>query len=145
VGCLLMPQGWPHLAENSLNRQRDDDAGTAKRGLLDRHRAAVGADHLVDDRKPETAAALVARAGFVEPHEAFQYPCPLGSGDPRPIVVDREHHLFAALDERAVYPACRTAFSPTLRTIRRSASASPCTRTAFTPAFPSRFDVGERS
>jgi hypothetical protein len=59
-------------------------------------------DHFVDDRQAEAAAAVVARTCLVEANEALQHPVAFGFGDARPVVVEGQHHVVAAIGQRDV-------------------------------------------
>ena len=54
---------------------------------------------LVDDRETQTAAAVIAGAGFIEPDESLQHPLPFGFGDAGPVVVDRQPHLVTEIGQ----------------------------------------------
>src|SRR5204862_4517550 len=73
-----------------VRRQPDHERGTARVGLLNGDRPAVGGDDTVDDRKAETGSVVARRAGVVEGAEALEHVPPLGGGYPGPVVRHRE-------------------------------------------------------
>ena len=100
----------------------------------------MGGDDLLDDRQAETAAAGVAGAGLVEPHEPVEDALALVLGDPGAVVVDDELDAVIGLadGEGDAASACRAALSTRFCTTCASAAWSPRTRPAPTPEVSTR-------
>lgn len=83
------------------------------------------AGHVSRYGEAQARAALVAAAGVVQAHEAFEDPLTLGLRDARPVVADRDHHAAAFRTHRDGDRTLRV----TLRVVQQI-SDDPCQLTA---------------
>ena len=85
-GARALVAGWRH------RRQRDPQGEGGAEPLLapDRHRAAVVAGDVLDDRQAQAGAAGAARPGLVDPVEALEDPRPVRPRDADAAVGDRD-------------------------------------------------------
>lgn len=124
------------ITGGSGGRRQVDDHARAGSGVLHPDPPAVLVHDVADDREPQPGAADVAAARLVEPHEPVEDPLARLGGMPGPSSVTTRTASPSAADRPTVTPvrACRVALSSRLSTTRESASASPSSLAAATPA-----------